>query len=74
MGPMLVVIMSFAGIFFGREAVEGKIFGQIKGLIGNDAAMQVQNIIASIRHTRESVTGAIIGIIILIIGASGVFA
>src|SRR4051812_46461067 len=73
MGPMLVVIMSFAGIFFGQKAVEGKIYGQIKGLIGSDAAMQVQNIIASIRHTRESVTGAIIGIIILIIGATGVF-
>jgi membrane protein len=73
MGPMLVVIISFAGIFFGREAVEGKIYGQIKGLIGSEAAIQIQDIIASIQKTRDSVTGAIIGIIILLIGATGVF-
>jgi len=73
MGPMLVVIISFAGIFFGKEAVEGKIYGQIKGLIGSEAALQIQNIIAGIQHTRESITGAIIGIIVLIIGATGVF-
>ena len=35
LGPVLLLIMSFAGIFYGKEAIQGKIFGQIKGLVGN---------------------------------------
>lgn len=73
LGPMLVVIISFAGIFYGREAASGEIYDQVKGLIGPDAAVQVQNIIANIQHTDGGVTGAIIGITLLIIGATSVF-
>jgi membrane protein len=70
---LLLIIISFAGIFFGREAVQGKIYGQIKGLIGSDAAIQVQSIIQNISHTQQGTLGAVIGIVILIIGATGVF-
>jgi membrane protein len=73
LGPMLVIIISFAGIFFGKDAVQGKLYKQIKGLIGPDAAMQVQSIIANIQLTDSGVTGAIIGIAILLLGATGVF-
>lgn len=73
LGPMLIIIISFAGIFFGKDAVEGKIYGQIKGLIGPDAALQIQDIIANIQHTGSGITGAIIGIVILLLGATGVF-
>jgi membrane protein len=73
MGPMLVVIISFAGILFGREAAQGEIYGQIKDLIGPQAALEVQNIIANIQHTDGGVTGAIIGIALLLLGATGVF-
>lgn len=73
LGPLLIVIMSFVGIFFGKEAVQGKVYGQIKGLVGTDAALQVQDIIQNIEHSERGTLGAIIGIIILIIGATGVF-
>src|SRR5689334_19339090 len=66
--PMLIVIISFAGIFFGRDAIEGKIYNQIKGLIGDKAAVLIQAMIAGIKQTQHTVTGAIIGIIILILG------
>ncbi|MBC7829209.1 MAG: YihY/virulence factor BrkB family protein [Chitinophagaceae bacterium] len=73
MGPLLLIIMSLAGIFFGREAVQGKIYGQIKGLVGNEAAVQVQSIIQNISLSQHGTVGAIIGFIVLIIGATGVF-
>lgn len=72
-GPLLLIIISLTGIFFGREAVEGKVYGQIKGLIGGDAALQVQQIIQNIRQSKHSTIGSIIGIVVLILGASGVF-
>jgi len=73
MGPLLLIIMSLAGIFFGKQAVQGKIYGQINGLVGNDAAIQVQSIIQNISQSQNGTIGTIIGVIILIIGATGVF-
>lgn len=73
LGPMIVIIISFAGIFFGQDAVRGKIYKQIKGLIGPEAALQVQDIIANVQLTDAGVTGAIVGIAILLLSATGVF-
>src|SRR5688572_33088711 len=73
LGPMLVIIISFAGIFFGRDAVQGKLYKQIQGLVGSDAAIQLQDIIANVQRTDAGVTGAIIGIAILLLGCTGVF-
>ena len=73
MGPVLLIIISLAGIFYGREAVQGKIYGQIKNLVGPDAAVQVQNIIQNISNSQNGTIGAVVGIVVLIIGATGVF-
>ena len=62
-----------AGIFFGREAVQGKIYGQIKNLVGSEAALQIQSIIQNISHTQQGTIGATIGFVVLVIGATGVF-
>lgn len=72
-GPLLLIIISLAGVFFGKEAVQGKLYGQIKGLVGNDAAIQIQEIIQNVSQTHQSVIGAVVGIIVLVIGATGVF-
>ena len=73
LAPLLIIIISLTGIFFGRDAMQDRIYIQLKGLIGSEAAMQVQEIIQNIHNTESSTTGAIVGIIILFIGATGVF-
>lgn len=73
LGPVLMIVIALAGIFFGREAVEGKIYYQINGLVGNQAALQIQEIIKNIEESQESSAGAIFGFIVLIFGATGVF-
>jgi membrane protein len=73
MGPLLIVVISLAGIFWGQQAVEGRVYEQIRGLVGVKAAIQIQDIIKNIQQSRHTVTGAIIGGIVLIIGATGVF-
>ena len=72
-GPLLLIIMSLAGVFFGKEAVQGKLYGQIRGLVGNEAAVQIQSIIQNISQSHHGTIGAIIGVIILVLGATGVF-
>ena len=71
--PFLVIVISVAGLVFGREAVEGRVYGQIKTLIGSDAAVQIQNIIANVQLKDHGLWGLIVGGVILIIGATSVF-
>src|ERR1700722_273292 len=72
-GPLLIVVISLAGIFWGQQAGEGKIYIQIKDLVGNAAALQIQDFIKYIQQSRHSLAGAIIGGVVLVIGATGVF-
>ena len=73
LGPVLVIIFSVVSLAFGKAAVEGKVYAQIKDLVGESAALQVQEIIASVKGTHATTTGAIIGFVALFIGATGVF-
>jgi membrane protein len=73
LGPVLIIVISLAGIFFGKEAVEGKIYYQINGLVGNQTALQVQDIIRNIEQTQLGASGALFGLVVLIVGATGVF-
>src|SRR5688500_3221153 len=64
--PLLIVIMSLAGFFFGAEAVQGKIYWQIHNLVGSDAAVQIQEIIQNVKTSRHTTVGTIIGVIALL--------
>jgi membrane protein len=72
--PLLIIIISVSGLFFGADAVKGEIFGQINGLVGNGAALQIQEMIKNVKLSSNNAFVATVGIIILVIGASGVFA
>lgn len=72
--PLIIIIISLAGLFFGEEAVRGEFFGQINGLVGNDAAFQIQEAIKNVEVSSDNKFAMTIGIIMLLIGASSVFA
>lgn len=72
--PLLIVIINLCGFIFGREAVSGELFGQINGLVGNEAAMQIQEAIRNVHLAGGNTFASVIGVIFLLIGASGVFA
>lgn len=70
---LLIITVHFAGVFFGREAVEGRITGEISGLIGQGSAELIQAMIINSALSESSVLFVIFGIGILIFGATGVF-
>jgi membrane protein len=72
--PLLIIIMSIFSVFFGKEAVTGRFFGQINGMVGNEAALQIQETIKNIELSNSNAFAAVFGGILLLIGASGVFA
>ena len=47
LAPLLLVMIFIAGIFLGQEAAQGSIFSQLDGLLGSQAAAQIQEIIAN---------------------------
>jgi membrane protein len=73
LAPLLVIAIAIAGFVFGREAVEGRITYQIQGLVGSESARAVQTMIQSAHKPAHGVIATIFGVVILLVGASGVF-
>lgn len=72
-GPILVLMISLAGIFLGEEAIEGKVFTELRGLIGASVAKQVQDIIKNLSLSGKSNIALTISVITLLLGATTVF-
>jgi membrane protein len=74
LAPMLVIAIAIAGFVFGAEAARGEIVGQIKGLVGQDGARAVQAMLqGASKHRSTGIVATIIGIVTLIVGATGIF-
>ncbi|WP_316850527.1 YihY/virulence factor BrkB family protein [Pedobacter agri] len=73
MGPLLVVIISLCGIFMKKEAAQGKVFDQLKGFLGSETALQLQEIIKSAGLGDKGTIAFIIGLFTLLLGATTVF-
>ena len=71
--PLLLMLIFIAGKVYGQEAFQGKIFGEIDGFIGAEAALQVQEIIKNAAIKGDSPWAIIVGVITLFIGSTGVF-
>jgi membrane protein len=72
-GPLLLLIISIVGFFFGKSAVEGEVVSQLSGLLGRDTARTIETIVEGSRDPEAGVVSFIIGTVLLLISASGVF-
>lgn len=73
LAPILLIMITVADIFYGRQAIEGSLFGQIKSFVGDAAAMQIQEIIRNATQSQHTKTASIVSIAALIFSATGVF-
>ena len=70
---LLIVVINSVGAIWGTEIVQGEITQQISEAIGPDAAKSVVEIIENSRNNDKTVFATIMGIAILIFGATGMF-
>lgn len=70
---LLVLIISIAGYFFGKERVNKNILEQITQTMGSETAIQISQILAKSTENKSSLIGSIIGITVLLIGSTAVF-
>jgi membrane protein len=74
LAPMLVIAVSVAGFFFGREAAQNQIVETLSGFVGKDAGIVIQTMIenASKQQTTDSIFAMLVGVVLLLFGAGGV--
>jgi membrane protein len=70
---LLVLIIAVAGYFFGTETVNQNLMAQISETIGKETALQIQDILTKSTAEKSTIWGSIVGISILLLGATGVF-
>ena len=73
LAPLLVIVISVAGLLFGADAVQGAIFSQIDDLMGAQAAKGIQDLLSSVSKPSTGIIGTVVGVVILLIGATTVF-
>ncbi|MBP0594080.1 YihY/virulence factor BrkB family protein [Paraburkholderia sp. LEh10] len=73
LAPTLVIVLAVAGWFFGRDAAQGRLFTQVKGILGADAASAIQAIVENAHFSGKGGFAALISIVLLAVGASATF-
>jgi membrane protein len=73
LAPLLLIVIAIAGLVFGEEAARGEVFGQIRGLLGTESAQAIEAVLASLHKPAEGTASAVLGIVVLLIGATSVF-
>lgn len=71
--PLLLIVISVAGFFFGEATARMEIFAQISQLVGEDSATTLDTVLVSLDQPAASVLGMLVGLGTLLIGATSVF-
>jgi membrane protein len=72
LAPLLLVVVAVAGLALGREAAQGKIVGQLSGLLGTDAALAIEGILQKAGAHGHGIVATCVGLATLLVGATGV--
>lgn len=70
---LLIIIIWFSDLFYGRDIIEGSVYRQIESFVGHSAALDIQETIRNATTTTGGNFATIVGIVALIVGATSVF-
>jgi membrane protein len=73
LAPLLLIVVSVAGLFFGEEAARGQIVAELQSVMGEPGASAIQDLLASVRRPDQGLAATTIGIVLLLVGATTVF-
>lgn len=71
--PLLLIVISIAGLVFGEDAARGQIFAELNGLMGSDGAAAVEALLKSVNRPSAGIIGTVVGVAALLLGAMSVF-
>lgn len=73
LAPLVVLTISLAGLRFGEEAAKGEIAREVSTVVGPEAGRAIQSIVANAKAPGSGTVSTIIGVVVLLFGASGAF-
>lgn len=71
--PLIILVISLSTIFYGKSAIEGSVYGEIRSFVGDAAALQIQELIKNATIAKGNAFASIASIIAVVIGATGIF-
>jgi membrane protein len=71
--PLLVIAVAVAGMAFGADAARGQINQELARVVGPQAGQAIEGLIANARAPSAGALSSIVGVTVLLFGASGVF-
>ena len=71
--PLLLIVISVAGMIFGEKAVQGELTGSLQFLMGEAGAKAIEGLLTSVSEPKEGIVATVIGIFVLLLGATTVF-
>ena len=71
--PLLLLVISVAGLVFGRDVVQGEIVSQAQGLMGEQGGSAIEDLLKSASEPTTGLMATIGSIGLLIFGATTVF-
>ena len=74
LGPLLLIVTSIAGLFFGGDGVRGSLVAQLRSLLGNRGAEAVEAMLVGASSEQSARSAALVGTILLLAAALGVVA
>ena len=72
--PLLLIAISVAGLVFGQDAAQGAVVDQLQGLIGQNGAQAIQDLLKNVSRPSSGIVATAVGVVVLVIGATSVFA
>lgn len=72
--PLLLIVISVAGIVFGAEAAQGAVVAELQGFIGLEGARAVEDMLVAVSKPETSALMTLVGFFTLLLGATTVFA
>lgn len=74
LAPLLVVALAVAAIFINPEDASRELQAQLSTQMGDKSAAAVQELLTAAKRPQEGITASLIGLAVLLWGASGFFA
>lgn len=73
LAPLLLITVSVLGLVTDQDTVKGEVYQRLSDVVGEQSADMVQNMVQSVNKSRSGGIAALIGVVTLIYGATGVF-
>jgi len=74
LAPVVIIAVSVIGVVLGEEAAQGQIVAQLRDVMGQEAALAIEQAVAQSRIEEAGLLPTLLGAVALILGATTVFA